>query len=257
MKATLCIVSPEYRNIRTVSEESLEKYLPDWKHIEVSTDSKLVTDLKSKYPYTDLGQFICTIRPEIIQYYFRKYNDLDDILFIGSDVVFFDEPKLLNLMIKNDYYDAIVTPHLHRFTYPSTLSPNLISISKTGHINSDFVLWNRSSLDFLKWQAKIHETECVIKDGVFLDQTWLNYLPCFKNDIFWLNDDRYNAGYWRNLQNDFKFINNEPVINNQKVIAFQFSGFVKGNPSKISKHCNYPAATGDYLKFMQWYDKKI
>jgi hypothetical protein len=164
----------------------------------------------------------------------------------------------LNGIINTALYEVVVTPHLMNMENAilSNKSPNLVSISKTGHINSDFVLWNHQAIPFLKWQAKIHETECIIKDGVFLDQTWLNFLPCF-TDTYWLRSDIYNAAYWRNLQKDFVFMNDIPFINEQRVVAFQFSGFVKGDPGKISKHCNYPRATGDYLKFLEWYDKKI
>jgi hypothetical protein len=91
MKAVLSIVSPEYENIYKICAESLNRYLPDWDHIKVSTNDLCVQSLRSKYPYADPTQFICAIRPEIVCHYLHLY---DDILFIGADVVFFDRPGL-------------------------------------------------------------------------------------------------------------------------------------------------------------------
>lgn len=253
--ATICIVSPTFENEYRVCLASLKEHFPsDWDHHKVSTESDLVKGLRDDYNYSDTSHFICAIRPAIVRQFLEQY---DKVLFIGADVVFYATPEEY---IENDYSEAIVVPHVISSIQVGGNVPNLESIVKTGHINSDLVLWTSSPRikNFLDWQAEVLKTHCVAQDGIFLDQTWLNCLPFFVDDVKILRSAGYNLAYFNTRERGVKYEDGVWYVNGyERLVCAQFSGFIPGHPEKMSKHTNYPEATGDMLKLFTEYDQDL
>lgn len=261
-KAILWITSNSYQKQWQISAESCQKYLPDWEQINVKIE-ELPEVYKTEYGhYTDIGQYICAIRPRVIKDYFNT-NKYSHILFLGADVVFFQEPGWFEDIFK---YNAVVTPHITMpYEYIDNTSPNFHGILKTGHINSDFVLWsnNWEIIDFLNWQAEIHKNHCTFQWPEFLDQQWLNCLPFFVNNVKILRSESYNVAYWnfeqRGLFKDYfgwySVVNK--LDNELPMVCFQFSGFIPGQPEKISKYYTRSTNNKVILELMHWYDEEL
>lgn len=252
-KCTVTIVSPEYENQYRVSLASLKEFLPDWDHHKVSTESDMVQGLKTDYPYTEMGRFICAIRPAIVRQFLEQY---EKVLFLGADVVFYAHPE----EFEEDTHEAIVVPHITSSIPLGGDSPDLSNIIQTGHINSDIVLWTNSPriLAFLEWQAEVQKTNCSNSPGLFLDQVWLNCLPFFIDDVKILRHPGYNIAYFNTKERGVRYEDNTWYVNGyEKLVCAQFSGFIPGQPERMSKHTSYPEAKGDLLKLFQEYDQDL
>lgn len=258
------IVSPEYEHVWEVCRASLEKYVTSIPYIKVSTEEQWIKDLKKDYPYEDMGQFICAIRPTVVLKYLEQY---DRVLFLGSDVVFFHPPNDLFAMDHN----VVVFPHITSPISFDNTFPNMSSIHKTGNINSDIVLWSNdyTVIKFLEWQADTHKQWCINKDGIFLDQTWLNQLPFFVDDVFIYRHPGYNYAYFnmkeRYLGQNFYTYPEDKSIEwhvssheeTKPLVCAQFSGFVEGQPEQLSKHTTYKTSDGHVRQLFNWYDDEL
>lgn len=237
----LSIVSPEYDKIYKVHKDSLDQYLPECKQVVYRP-----TDFKSNY--TDIGQHICSIRPKVILEEFKTSNP-DYIIFMGADVVFYKKPEqLLWRMNELEIESITITPHIVTPLPEDGKFPSNTSLSKGGHLNRDFVIWpnNSESIEFLEWQAKIMEDKCIATDQIFLDQTWLNFLPFIAGNVCIFKDPSYNVAYWNLHERDLN-----------DITFFQFSGFDPNNIEGISKHQNRYKAEGKLLELLTDYAEKI
>lgn len=233
--ATVTIASKEYEKIYQVHLAHLKIYLPNCDHIRYFPN-----EFESGYKNTI--QHICASRPEAILRTFEKGYDL--VIFLGADVVFYKYPELLF----NPEFDVIITPHLTAPIPNDGMFPSNESIAKTGHLNSDLVVWKYtpSVVNFLRWQRDIMIDKCIESSNIFLDQTWLNFLPFFIRDVHIERHPAYNMAYWNFKQREHV----EPV-------CFQFSGFDPDNPKAISRHQNRYKAEGKFLEFLEDYARRI
>lgn len=247
--ACLSIVSKEYDKIYQVHLKSLQTFLPNCDHLRYKPD-----EFQSNYK--DIMQCICSIRPKAVLRAFKE--GYETVIFLGADMEFFTEPTELFTLISS--YNAIVTPHITNPLPNDGKFPNNESIAKTGHINSDLVVWKNCPeiVEFLKWQAKEMETKCISSNEIFLDQTWLNFLPFFVKDVYILLNPGYNVAYWCYNQRGLHFKNNKWLMsNNDPLVCFQYSGFDLNNSEIISKYQNRYRAEGDFLEFLKDYAKRI
>ena len=249
---TLSIVSEEYQGIYEVCLESLKQHFPPTvDHIRVNPDD--YTSCRSMYKHTSEASFICAIRPRVVLEYLQRY---DEVIFLGSDVVFYSCPNELFQKHK-----AIVVPHIISPIPFGGTFPGMENIPITGHLNTDIVKWTNDAKvhDFLVWQDETHREWCVQTNGIFLDQTWLNCLPFFVDGVKILRHPGYNLAYFnlkeRELTKNKR--GNKYLVNGQPLICAQYSGFLKGKPEQLSKYTTYETNNEITLELYRQYDRDL
>lgn len=252
--ACVAICSELYMNQYAVHKESLDKWLPNTDKLLYKYE-EIPQTWKDKYPYIDVGQQICALRPRVVLDAFSK--GYTKVIFLGADVVFYNEaPELFR-----EGVNAIVTPHILNPLWEDGLYPSPESLAHAGHINSDVVVWNNTfeTTRFLLWQDQIHKTKCINNDSIFLDQTWLNFLPFTVRDVYILKHPGYNVAYWNYSQRLLRKFKDGWVVGGkcEHLVCFQFSGIDVNHPELISKHQNRHVATDDFLQFLKEYCDKI
>lgn len=243
-RATLSIITKDYETIHRIHAESLKQWLPGYEHIVKYADD--YHDLRSDYP----DNFVFAIRPHVVLELFGA--GYDQIIFLGSDVVFFSHPQELATSCL-----TTVVPHITRPT------PNVTQVQATGHLNADCVKWinEPETVRFLEWMAETLKTNCKtnLKAGQFFDQLALNCLPFFVRRHWVIYDPTYNVAFYnlsyRSLSKDGDDV--PYLVNGRPLTYFHFTGFNPKDPARISKHYGGPKAEGALLELMEWYKKEL
>lgn len=255
--AFICICSEEYLDYYNVLYESLKKYAPDCDQIlyyigEKDPEKFNVVNISDLYekcnPSYNKLERICSLRATVVLNAFKL--GYDAVVFTGAKVEFFDDPFKLtdSLKVIQDPNNAVVTPHILEPLPEDGKFPSNASVSFTGHISTDVVSFRNCPeiIKFLEWQDEIMRNNCKTTQHTYLDQSWLNFLPFFVDDVLILRDPAYNVAYWNYEQRGIKYL-----------VCFQYSGLNLDNPEIISTHQNRYKAEGEFLEFLKSYATRV
>lgn len=250
--AFICICSEEYLGYYNVLYNSLKKHAPydDQILYFIGKDNSPlnvgqtvdITQWFDESSYPDTLTKICSLRARAVLHAFDL--GYDKVVFTGAKVEFFDYPGDLINVNSN----AVVTPHILEPLPEDGLFPSNAAVSWTGHISTDVVSFRDTTQTrkFLTWQDDIMKTKCNTTNYTYLDQSWLNFLPFFVDDVVILRDPAYNVAYWNYIQRDIT-----------DIVCFQYSGLDLDNPVNISTHQNRYKAEGEFLKFLESYAERV
>lgn len=262
--AFICICSEEYLAYYKQLYNSLKTHAPQHRQIlyfwgqNFPNEYDKVVDLRQLVPGCNLNtelvvtpgynklETICSLRARVVLDAFEK--GYQKVIFLGAKVEFFKYPrKMINHL---DDHSAVVTPHILEPLPEDGLFPANASVSFTGHISTDVIGFRNSPeiIRFLTWQDEIMKTKCKTTAQTYLDQSWLNFLPFFVDNVKVLRDPGYNVAYWCYYER------NIPI---EDIICFQYSGIDLDHPELISKYQNRHIATEEFLKFLQNYTNRI
>ena len=176
-----------------------------------------------------------------------KPTFMKKLLTQGIDQLVFFDPDILIYAPVDPIYDALSTHSI--VLTPHCNSPNVgdpyaeIMLLVNGVFNLGFVAVsnNAESLRFLAWW----EDRCLTHgyterwSGLFVDQKWINLVPCYFDSVKILKHPGCNVAYWnvheRVLRHDGpSWIVNEGV----PLIFFHFSGIYLDGNRRISRHSN-------------------
>lgn len=263
--AFVAISSKEYINHYKVLFDSTKKHvgyvdqiLYHIGNVQEPFDQKIdITHWYNEAIYPDTLTKICSLRPRVVLDAFNK--GYDKVVFLGAKIEWFSDPyKLINLL---DIHTAVVTPHITQPLPEDGRMPSNASVSFTGHISTDLVAFRNTFeiKEFLRWQDSVMSTQCKTTSQTYLDQSWLNFLPFFVEGVYIMRDLGYNVAYW-NFNQRGMYLNSEGkwmMKDGNELIAFQYSGLVKGKEHIISSHQSRYEAVGDFLVFLKEYTNKL
>lgn len=285
--AYISICSDEYLKYYDVLYNSLKKYAPDDGQILFYIGDKNTLNDYDQYimindwydecdpSYTRLER-ICSLRARAVLETFEEGYDI--VVFLGAKVEFFSNPyKLVDpLKAIQDPYNAVVTPHILEPLPEDGKFPSNASVSFTGHISTDVVSFRNCPeiIKFLTWQDEIMKTKVKTTSQTYLDQSWLNFLPFFVDNVKILRDPTYNVAYWNFIQRRLqKWQENwytskrtafehtdyglKETFELNRMVCFQYSGLDLNNPEGISTHQNRYKAEGEFLEFLKAYAEKV
>lgn len=272
--AFICIASEEYIKYYNELFESVLKHSPGHNQIlyyigdNTPQQYDQVVNINKWYDecnpsYTKLER-ICSLRARVVLDAFSV--GFDNVVFLGAKVKFFANPhKLLDpLNVIQDPFNAVVTPHILEPLPEDGKFPSNSTVSFTGHLSTDLVSFRNCPeiIKFLEWQDEIMKTQCKTTSQTYLDQSWLNFLPFFIENVKILRDQSYNVAYWNYKQRKLQKFRDIWMVENQKgmfesLVCFQYSGLDLNHPENISTHQNRYKAEGDFLEFLKDYAEKV
>lgn len=178
-----------------------------------------------------------TVKP----FYFSKFffsDGAEKVIYIDPDIQIFKEmTEVLDSMKKNM---ITLTPHMLS-PIDDGHSPSDFDILVTGIFNLGFIALSKFPQlnNFLQWWSN----RCVVygfrKDnfGMFYDQIWMNYVPCFFESYSILKHPGYNIANWNLHERKIKLDdNNNWAVNNQSLVFFHFSHYNIEKPDVISSY---------------------
>lgn len=236
-----------------ILEDSLKKHHSWCKRIRIRPDTNI-----------PVGQYIPGMAKERLQKALETLEGTNAraVIVIGADCELFDRLYEVENLIR-DGKDIILVPHV--------ISPvqdrNLMArIYQCGHANADFMVFNNTenAKNALKWMISVtagHDPG----GGIFYEQTWLSSLPFLFPNIHILRHPGYNVGYWdanyRNItfQKSLNLLDPESgywYANGERIKMVQYSGFIEGQPEKMSKYST-ETCSGEVLNLFNRYDARI
>lgn len=167
------------------------------------------------------------------------------ILNLGVDELIYFDPDILIYSPLDVVYSAlataaiILTPHS---TSPNYEDPNAeLASLVAGEFNLGFIALSRCevSLKFLGWW----ETRCLNlafsehRTGLFVDQKWINLVPCFFESTLLLKNPGCNAAYWNLYERMIHKDTDQWLVNQDRpLIFYHFSGVDVDGGDRISKY---------------------
>ena len=181
------------------------------------------------------------IKPYVFDYLFGA--GYEKIFYFDPDISI--ENSLANFEKLLDKHNSLLTPHIQT-PYKDEKNPSLKDISNSGIYNLGFLgLKSSDSVlnNFLPWWKRKCELECFssVKDGLFTDQKFCDYLPSFVDNSYIHSESDANIAYWNLHERKITEKNNIFFSNDQQVLFFHFSGLLYDDSFsfiKLSKHEN-------------------
>ncbi len=163
-------------------------------------------------------------------------------------IAYFDPDILVTQPLKPvfdalDQNQIILTPHTNSPISMDGLRPNEQDFLSSGVFNLGFVGVKNAadSIRFLDWW----EDRCLklgfeeIRSGLFVDQKWCNFAPCFFDPVGIIRDLGWNMAYWNLHERTLSKKENTWLVNGQHPLLFyHFSGISINEPDQISRHTN-------------------
>jgi glycosyltransferase involved in cell wall biosynthesis len=118
--------------------------------------------------------------------------------------------------------------------------PNDITIMRAGTYNLGFlgVSRNEEATRLLGWWARRLRYQCIDAqaDGLFVDQKFMNLMPCFAPGAIVSRDTTLNVAYWNLQQRELGYTGRGWTVDGAPLTFFHFSGFDPRVPTRLSKH---------------------
>jgi hypothetical protein len=201
-------------------------------------DSYCLIQLYYKYNIIELST---AIKPFVFKYYIEKYADVSLMYYFDPDLKFFSDIDSINEQLLNT--SIVLTPHITSPILPDGLQPQEPLFLNYGIYNLGFLGLNPCHADakrLLEWwgDRTFNFGYDDIKNGLFVDQLWMNFAPIFFSDVLVSLDKGLNMGPWnlheRRIQ---KEDGNEVLLHNGERLKFyHFSSYNYNNPEALSKY---------------------
>jgi hypothetical protein len=165
---------------------------------------------------------------------------LDKLLYFDPDILICS--SLTELFALLEHFNILLTPHC---TSPinDDLRPNEQDFLLAGVFNLGFIGLGKSedTFRFLDWWEK----RCLtlgfneLRTGLFVDQKWINLVPCFFGSVCVTRHLGCNMAYWNLHERTLNESQGQVLVNRDSpLLFFHFSGIDPADPSQLSKHSN-------------------
>lgn len=268
MKRVACtIVSANYLHFGWTLAESFLKFHPDDEFHLLLVD-QLPPDFVSRNPKVhvleveklglpafrslafkfDILELNTGVKPSFMKYLLA--HGADKVIYFDPDIYLFQPAELIFKAL--DAASIVITPHI----LSPTLDPEHVyekDLLVTGVFNLGFVAIANSAQGrrFLDWW----EERCLnfgfndLRSGLFVDQKWVNFVPCFFDEVCILRDMGCNVAYWNLHERTISTEDGAFRINGQTpLVFFHYSGYSPKYPERLSSKLRVPQAINDGLR---------
>ncbi len=193
-------------------------------------------DLERLFYKYDIVELNTALKPTFLKQTFAL--GYDHVLYLDPDIRVF--APLTPVLEALGEASIVLTPHALNPAMDS-LRPSDVDFLRTGAYNLGFIGLKASdqTRDMLDWW----ESRCLgmgFNDtafGIFVDQKWINLVPCYFSSVYILRHPGCNVAYWNLHERQVEDSGEKHYrVNGSDLIYFHFSGVVPGNPSLLSKH---------------------
>jgi hypothetical protein len=189
----------------------------------------LLFELENRYDVVELNT---ALKPYYFEYLMVECKE-EHVIYLDPDILVFGSFHKLNKLMDSNH--IILTPH---FTtpQPDEVSPNDASMLRTGVYNLGFCAMSKSNetIAFLRWWQHKLRTFCYanLSIGLFTDQIWMVYAPCFVEKTHILRNLGYNVANWNLHERKISKVNDHFIVNDQiPLIFFHYSNYNVNNPN--------------------------
>lgn len=185
----------------------------------------------------DVFELNCALKVFFAVHALKKYR-ASKIIFLDSDMLVFHSLQFIEAELERR--SILLTPHILSPYKKDGKRPFEREMLKNGVFNAGFfaVKDNVEGKNFLNWWMERMTDQCYVnpKEGLFVDQKWLNLAPVFFKDVAVLRHPGCNTAYWNLHERKIVKKGDEYYVNDEPLIFFHFSGYSMDSPGEISRH---------------------
>ncbi|HEV3231319.1 MAG TPA: glycosyltransferase [Candidatus Dormibacteraeota bacterium] len=182
----------------------------------------------------DVLEMSTAIKPWVIRHLLQTTGG--PVLYFDPDIQVFG--PLDDLAQAAAEAGIVVTPHYSGTRPWDRMSPSEAAVLTSGCFNLGFIGVSTGSGEFLDWWMERLRWDCITspKDGLFVDQRWIDLLPgIFPHRV--VRDTDLNVAYW-NLDQRHLTADEDGAyqVDGRPLRFFHFSGYDPDEPYWLSKH---------------------
>jgi len=193
-----------------------------------------------KYHKTNMDCFRWSMKSVFLQYLLEVTN-YDKVICVDNDIHFFNDYQFLFEELNKN--SVLLSPHF-RSSNPHIDEANFITLFNSGLFNGGFVGVNKNGVSAMRWWSEACEFICEINPckGQFVDQTHLNLLPIYFDNVKIIKHRGCNVANWNLIECKRIQTNNTVLINGKYPIVFMhftkstINGILNGSDSLLSEH---------------------
>lgn len=219
-------------------------------------DLRLLNEMAAVYKIVELNT---SVKPFYFDYFFRQHPECI-VIYLDPDIYVYQPFTYIEQMLEQ--YEFIITPHCLSPIALDDKLPQERAFVKYGIFNLGFIALKKggASIQFVQWLKERLAKYCYseIQLGVYVDQSWINFLPVFWNNVLISKNPGLNCAYWNMHERTYHFQNNQWQVNNHPLIFFHFSALDTSNWQAYSKYQTryQPGERTDILPLFKEYAEK-
>jgi len=205
----------------------------------IEVESIGIVEFEKMNKQYSLIELNCALKPFFANYLIEKHNP-EIVIYLDTDIYVYQPFHVIEEYLQEK--SIVITPH---FLTPITdnLLPRERDILRSGLYNAGFIALkiNNNSKQFLNWWSNHLIDECYYNfaEGMGVDQTWLNLVPLFFNEVCIAKNKALNVAYWNLHERNLSVKNNVVVVDDiEPLIFLHISGYKFETPEILSRHQN-------------------
>ncbi len=231
--------APEARRFAILADRVEGAFDPAWEDFEiVLSDTLRIQDAAWFYFKYSAMELNMALKPHAVQFLFEQFG-FEAVLYFDADIRVYG--TLDPLLEKLKDHTLMLTPHLTR-PLGDGRRPSDLDILRAGIYNGGFLAVRNcgESSRFLAWWKARLQDHCLVdlRNGLFVDQRWLDFVPSLFPDAGILGEPGYNVAYWNLGERRIERTGDGWLANGRPLYFFHFSGFDPERPEGISRHQN-------------------
>lgn len=204
--------------------------------------------------YYNVTEYCTAVKPFIFDELFGE--DYDKVAYLDPDIYVYNDLST-TVFDPLDASSILLTPHICSPIHDQALPDETVHL-KTGSFNLGFIAVRNDAIgqDMIRWWMEKCTNSCFDDafSGLFVDQKWINLVPCIFDKVSITRHLGLNVAYW-NLHE--RIITEGKINGIFDLIFFHYSGFVLQDLTCISKYQNRYTLNDrtDLLPYFEHYKK--
>jgi len=183
----------------------------------------------------DIVEFNTAVKPTMLKRLFQM--GFEKVIYLDPDIRLFSDLSPVTVALNDN--NIVFTPHA-RAPAMDGQRPSDIDFLRTGVFNLGFVALKASeqSSAMLDWW----EERCLAYGfidtnlGIFVDQKWMNLVPCYFDGVHVLKHLGCNVAYWNLHERSVTGDRDGYFVGDKPLCFFHFSGVKASLPNVLSRH---------------------
>lgn len=179
-------------------------------------------------------EFCTAVKPLYFTYLMRMYPDISRFYYIDPDIRFYHSFDALDALLVDA--NVLLTPHA---TTPQEATHSIITPEQRfllrGVFNLGFIGLRRSdeTSKLLAWWGDRLRQHCRLtpEEGLFVDQKWMDLVPCYFGNVHVLRHPGCNIAYWNLYERTLTRSDRGYLVNGQPLMFYHFSAVDRLNPT--------------------------
>jgi glycosyltransferase involved in cell wall biosynthesis len=203
----------------------------DWRRLsDLGLDSRDVHRLAGIYDVTELAT---AVKPLFLRRLLEQ--GASSVIYLDPDICIYAPLDAAADLAAQ--HGVVLTPHTMHPVPQDGLQVDGLVILASGVYNLGFIAVGAGAGPFLEWwwQATRRHALVDLRQGLFTDQRWIDFVPCFFEPCIF-KDPGWNVAYWNLHARTLTDEGDRYTVDGSALRFFHFSGFDPERPWLLSKN---------------------